>query len=91
MIDARDTTPRDDVLTVQEAADLARVSTDVIYAAVKAGILPKLRLPGRTIRIIRGDFDLWLRGGRDVVGEAPPSVRQQKELLKGTKRIVARR
>lgn len=49
-----------DLLTVAEAADIARVHTATIRRWIAAG-LPALRPGGRIVRIRRTDLDKWVR------------------------------
>jgi len=51
------------LLTVQEAAELLRVSRNAAYDLVARGELPAIRL-GRQIRISRALIEGWLSGHR---------------------------
>ena len=84
-------TGRSDVLTVKEAAQELGVSEKIVYAGVKSGLIPKLALPGRLIRIPRAKFEQYKRGELDERGEPrrQPTERQ-KELLKGSKEFIRR-
>ena len=46
-------------LTVQEVADLMRVSTMTVYRIIKAGELPAVRV-GRSFRVRDEDVDAYL-------------------------------
>jgi len=48
-------------LTVQEVADLVRVSTMTVYRLIKAGDLPAVRV-GRSFRVREQDVDVYLAG-----------------------------
>ena len=55
--------PENDVLTVQEAADLLRVKVSWIYARVEGvNDLPVMRV-GRYLRFRRGALNRWLDNG----------------------------
>ena len=49
-------------LTVQEVADLMRVSSMTVYRLIKAGELPAVRV-GRSFRVAEGDVDTYLASG----------------------------
>jgi excisionase family DNA binding protein len=52
--------PTDDrFLTVQEVAELMRVSTMTVYRLIKAGDLPAARV-GRSYRLRAGEVDAYL-------------------------------
>ena len=46
-------------LTVQEGADLMRVSTMTVYRLIKSGDLPAVRV-GRSFRVRESDVDSYL-------------------------------
>jgi len=46
-------------LTVQEVADMLRVSSMTVYRLIKAGDLPAVRV-GRSFRVLPGDVDAYL-------------------------------
>jgi excisionase family DNA binding protein len=46
-------------LTVQEVADLMRVSTMTVYRLIKSGDLPAVRV-GRSFRVREADVDTYL-------------------------------
>ena len=46
-------------LTVQEVADLMRVSSMTVYRLIKSGDLPAVRV-GRSFRVAEGDVDTYL-------------------------------
>ncbi|MFM7271344.1 MAG: helix-turn-helix domain-containing protein [Actinomycetes bacterium] len=46
-------------LTVQEVADLIRVSTMTVYRLIKSGDLPAVRV-GRSFRVRESDVDTYL-------------------------------
>lgn len=48
------------VLTVREAAELARISRDVVYQAIDAGHLPHAVIGGAK-HLPRRAFETWLR------------------------------
>jgi excisionase family DNA binding protein len=55
--------PTDDrFLTVQEVAELMRVSTMTVYRLIKAGDLRASRV-GRSFRVRAGDVDAYLERG----------------------------
>ena len=57
------------LLTVQEAADKARVCTMTVRRAIKAQMLPSLRF-GRALRIEETALDAYLRRERATTGKA---------------------
>ena len=67
--------PTPDILTVREVADLARLSTDAVYRAVRRGDLVAFEpVPGR-LRIRRADYDSWWESRRVTpVSRAGPRV-----------------
>jgi excisionase family DNA binding protein len=84
-------TTREDVLTVEQAAAELGVSAGVVYANVKAGVIPKLPLKGRLVLLPRTKFEQFKRGELDETGEPRqrPTERQQ-DLLRGVKSIIQR-
>jgi excisionase family DNA binding protein len=52
----------DEILTLKEAADVARLSVDTIRNWVRSGALPHFRVLNR-IRIYRRDLDAILHAG----------------------------
>lgn len=56
--------PNQGVLTVQELAELLRVSTQTAYAAVARGDVPGVVRVARTIRISKDAISDWLKGSR---------------------------
>ncbi len=46
-------------LTVQEVADMLRVSSMTVYRLIKAGDLPAVRV-GRSFRVLPDDVDAYL-------------------------------
>ena len=54
-------------LTVQEVADLMRVSSMTVYRLIKAGELPAVRV-GRSFRVAEGDVDTYLASGYTQAG-----------------------
>jgi excisionase family DNA binding protein len=46
-------------LTVQEVADLMRVSSMTVYRLIKAGDLPAVRV-GRSFRVAESDVNVYL-------------------------------
>lgn len=53
---------RERFLTVQEVADLMRVSSMTIYRLIKTGELPAVRV-GRSYRVAERDVDTYLASG----------------------------
>ncbi len=51
-----------EVLTVDEAAVLLRVSRFTLYAEIKRGRIPGVVRIGRTIRLSRGALAAWFEG-----------------------------
>ncbi|MFN2613297.1 MAG: helix-turn-helix domain-containing protein [Actinomycetota bacterium] len=49
-----------DLLTVREAAKVLRISADLAYALVRAGVLPVLRLGERRVVIPRDALFRWI-------------------------------
>ena len=54
-------------LTVQEVADLMRVSSMTVYRLIKAGELPAVRV-GRSFRVAEVDVDTYLASGYTQAG-----------------------
>ena len=54
-------------LTVQEVADLMRVSSMTVYRLIKAGELPAVRV-GRAFRVSETDVDAYLAARYDQAG-----------------------
>ena len=54
-------------LTVQEVADLMRVSSMTVYRLIKAGDLPAVRV-GRSFRVRDEDVDAYLAARYNQVG-----------------------
>jgi excisionase family DNA binding protein len=55
--------PKDDrFLTVQEVAELMRVSTMTVYRLIKAGELPAARV-GRSFRLRESEVETYLQRG----------------------------
>jgi excisionase family DNA binding protein len=52
-----------EVLTVEEVANLLRVSEKTVYAAIKHGEIPGVRRIGSAIRISRAAVMRWLAEG----------------------------
>ena len=59
MADAGDSFAKARFLTVQEVADLMRVSSMTVYRLIKAGDLPAVRV-GRSFRVRDTDVDTYL-------------------------------
>ena len=55
-------------LTVQEVADLMRVSSMTVYRLIKSGDLPAVRV-GRSFRVAEGDVDTYLASGYTQAGQ----------------------
>lgn len=70
-----------DLLTVGEAAKVLRISTDLAYALVRAGVLPVLRLGERRIVIPREALLRWVETQAQIPGRvmSGPSVRSSTE------------
>jgi excisionase family DNA binding protein len=62
-----------ELLTVQEAADKAKVCTMTVRRAIKAQALPSLRF-GRAIRVAESDLENYLRRDR-TTGKALEATR----------------
>lgn len=54
-------------LTVQEVADLMRVSSMTVYRLIKSGELPAVRV-GRSFRVAESDVDTYLASGYTQAG-----------------------
>ena len=54
-------------LTVQEVADLMRVSSMTVYRLIKSGDLSAVRV-GRSFRVAEGDVDTYLASGYTQAG-----------------------
>ena len=54
-------------LTVQEVADLMRVSSMTVYRLIKSGELPAVRV-GRSFRVAEGYVDTYLASGYTQAG-----------------------
>ena len=54
-------------LTVQEVAQLMRVSSMTVYRLIKSGELPAVRV-GRSFRVAEGDVDTYLASGYTQAG-----------------------
>jgi excisionase family DNA binding protein len=54
-------------LTVQEVADLMRVSSMTVYRLIKSGELPAVRV-GRSFRVAESDVDTYLAAGYTQAG-----------------------
>lgn len=51
----------EDLLTVEQAAQLLRTSRQTVRRRIADGSLPALRIPPRSVRIRRGDLEALLR------------------------------
>jgi excisionase family DNA binding protein len=51
-----------ELLTVYETAKLLKLSTNRVYALIKQGVLPSVRV-GSSIRVVREDLENWIKGG----------------------------
>jgi len=69
------------LLTVREAAKLLRISTDLAYGLIRAGMLPVLRLGERRIVIPREALLRWVETQAQIPGRvlSGPSVRSSSE------------
>ncbi|MFN8034943.1 MAG: helix-turn-helix domain-containing protein [Acidimicrobiia bacterium] len=54
-------------LTVQEVAELLRVSNMTVYRLIKSGALPAVRV-GRSFRVSEADVDKYLASGYTQAG-----------------------
>ncbi|REJ23243.1 MAG: DNA-binding protein [Bacillaceae bacterium] len=45
-----------------ETAKLLKLSTNRVYALIKQGVLPSVRV-GSSIRVVREDLENWIKGG----------------------------
>ena len=54
-------------LTVQEVANLMRVSSMTVYRLIKSGDLPAVRV-GRSFRVAEADVDTYLASGYTQAG-----------------------
>ena len=61
-------------LTVQEVADLMRVSTMTVYRIIKSGDLPAVRV-GRSFRVRDVDVDAYLGPATRKPADAAPARR----------------
>jgi excisionase family DNA binding protein len=81
-----------DILDVDEAAILLKVSRKTIYNRVKAGTLPHARV-GRKLLFSRQKLQQWIALGGDlagaIVGNEPASLEQM--LNNGQARVVPKR
>jgi len=62
------------VMTPQEVSEYLRVGVRTVYAWIKTGELPAIRL-GKTYRIEQADFERFLRRRKTV--KRPPSWQQR--------------
>ena len=60
---------RDQILTVQEAANMVKCSTRTILRWIETGSLPAARLPGGEYRIRVADIDELLEPSTKSTGE----------------------
>lgn len=61
------------LLTPEEVGERTRLSTSVVYRAIRAGELPAFKVR-RRLRIREADLDAWIEAGRVEPAEfvAPP-------------------
>jgi excisionase family DNA binding protein len=52
-----------ELLTIYETAKLLKLSTNRVYALIKQGVLPSVRVGG-SIRVVRKDLEQFLKGDR---------------------------
>jgi excisionase family DNA binding protein len=52
-----------ELLTVYETAKLLKLSTNRVYALIKQGVLPSVRVGG-SIWVVREDLEQFLKGDR---------------------------
>jgi excisionase family DNA binding protein len=52
-----------ELLTVYETVKLLKLSTNRVYALIKQGVLPSVRVGG-SIRVVREDLEQFLKGDR---------------------------
>lgn len=56
------------VLTIQEAAEILRVTPERVYELCRQGLIPHIRL-GRQVRISKSKFEAWMNdGGQSLPG-----------------------
>lgn len=71
----------DDLMSIGEAAEIARCSRRTIKARMDDGVLPYYRVGPRLIRISSSDLQAWLASGRVSAkgssGQKDPSRREQ--------------
>jgi excisionase family DNA binding protein len=61
------------VLTVEEAAQLLRISRGSAYEAVRAGTIPSVRV-GRSLRVPRHALEKMLSPGSEAPGSEAPGL-----------------
>ena len=66
----------DDLLTIEQLAELLGVKVSWIYAQTSAKKIPFLKLGGR-LRFRRSDVERWIEG--QVVWPVPPLDRQRRQ------------
>ena len=79
-----------DLLTVEEAADILRVSRPTIRRWVKAGRLPAIRVGPRHLRIRRGELTrVEKRATPETPSASGEGAETDEELLEGGRRLKA--
>ena len=87
-----DAPPLPQLLTVQEVAELCRLSERAVYRAVESGELPGTKLRSR-LRIRSSDLDAWINEGLvgqqdEYGGHAPPPARTREEHFAEFKALI---
>ncbi len=80
-----------DILDVDEAAALLKVSKKTIYNRVKAGTLPHARV-GRKLLFSRQKLTQWIAQGGDLAGTVDDGKARLEQMLNnGQARVVPKR
>lgn len=72
--------PKDELLTVAEAAARLKVSRHTIYRWIAEGRLPAVRYSRRVVRVRRGDLEHSSGSSQTRVGEARPAYRAESNV-----------
>lgn len=61
---------RDEILTTDDVADWLKVSANTVRSWVRLRVdpLPKLNLPGRTVRFCKADVEVWVKNRTGAIG-----------------------
>lgn len=82
------TTTQDDLLTVQQAAEMLQMSTSTIWRWINQGDLPSYRVGQRRVRVRRGDVERMIRPRNNEARSAsenpeavmpPPMTEEQRQ------------